>query len=83
MMQRKMDRKERRAIYDFLAYYVRFEKTEMIRKFLRLFVFKRKERDRFHLSLKNKLKKNKEGVPQWEPENIYWIKQKEKVLKRA
>ncbi|WP_128770891.1 hypothetical protein [Arcticibacter tournemirensis] len=40
MMQRKMDRKERRAIYDFLAYYVRFEKTEMIRKFLRLFVLR-------------------------------------------
>ena len=33
MMQRKMDRKERRAVYDFLAYYVRFEKIEMIRKF--------------------------------------------------
>ncbi len=33
MMLRKMDKKERRAIYDFLTYYVQFEKPEMIRKF--------------------------------------------------
>lgn len=33
MMQRNMDKKARRAIYDFLAYYVGFEKPEMLRNF--------------------------------------------------